>query len=371
MRRCDLVGVDCADGLYDFEGRGAALGRFLRTMRPLCTLYRRLRGALLPFFLSPCAAWPRSFAPAVVVWMLLFGEAVGAQNLAEIAMPADTVKPPPGAATSDDPSAFTVYDATRYLDKPPLTRFGLVDLPVVYGAQIWGGRPKHTLLPTRRQVETAVRRRIPTGTDLVVLDIEHWPWRLKRVSSASLSDTVEKFRAVMREFRALRPETRFGYYSVVPLRDYHCSLKEGGHPCYDTWREEGRLYAPLIHEVDALFPSLYTFFEDRDAWRDYAIRHVKEARRLAPDKPVYPFIWPATHHMRKGELRYIEPSYWLLQLHTLAEHADGIVIWGGFDPVRRKREVWSDQAPWWRVTVDWLASRRPPHQIDSELERAP
>jgi hypothetical protein len=46
--------------------------------------------------------------------------------------------------------------------------------------------------------------------------------------------------------------------------------------------------------------------------------------------------------------RYISPEFWRAQLNFCYKHADGIVIWGGW------QQEWDNDAPWWLETKKFL-----------------
>ena len=182
--------------------------------------------------------------------------------------------------------------------------------------------------------------------DIAVIDIEHWPTRGK---SGPVAEGLAKYRAVLGWFHGEVPTLRVGYYGVPPIRDYWRAIKGPSSAEYAAWQAENDRLAPLAKDVDALFPSLYTFYSDRNGWVKYAIAQIKEARRYGTGKPVYAFLMPTYHNSNKilGG-RFIEPEYWKLQLETILRHADGIVIWGG------PKTEWDEDAPWWRVTKQFL-----------------
>jgi hypothetical protein len=63
-------------------------------------------------------------------------------------------------------------------------------------------------------------------------------------------------------------------------------------------------------------------------------------------RPVYPFLWPQYHKSWKP----IDRDFWRLQLETVFDNADGMVIW---TPAKGKPR-WNPVAPWWEETVDFL-----------------
>ena len=75
---------------------------------------------------------------------------------------------------------------------------------------------------------------------------------------------------------------------------------------------------------------------------------------MAGGKPVYAFIWPQYDEQNKVlGLQLIPGKFWALQLQTVAQYADGAVIWGGY------KVNWDEQAPWWQATQQFLQSRPP------------
>jgi len=94
-----------------------------------------------------------------------------------------------------------------------------------------------------------------------------------------------------------------------------------------AWQAANDVVAPLVDSVDALFPSLYTFYDDQKRLGDIRAANVAEARRLAKGKPVYAFI-SMTYHDSSPTLagQLIPRDYWQRQLRVLNQVADGVVI---------------------------------------------
>jgi hypothetical protein len=88
----------------------------------------------------------------------------------------------------------------------------------------------------------------------------------------------------------------------------------------------------LVRYEDAFFPSLYTFSSDRTQWHQHLMQDVHLAQKIAPGKPVYPYIWPQYHEHTPQALQYIDASYWLFQLDELHQYTDGAVIWSSTKP---------------------------------------
>jgi hypothetical protein len=130
-----------------------------------------------------------------------------------------------------------------------------------------------------------------------------------------------------------------------PLRDYWDSVEQEGSPRYKSWQAKNESLAPIAQLSDVLFPSLYTFYEDRSGWTKYAIAEIREARRFAGGKPVYVFLWPQYEASGALANAFLPGDFWRMQLETASKYADGIVIW-----CCTGRQTWDDKAPWWLET---------------------
>jgi len=88
-----------------------------------------------------------------------------------------------------------------------------------------------------------------------------------------------------------------------------------------AWETANSYLIPFVTHVDALYPSLYTFYSDPAKWVALAQRYISEAKRIGPGKPVGPFIWPQCQDVIHGPLAgtYIDYDYWMLQLTTIRD----------------------------------------------------
>lgn len=251
-------------------------------------------------------------------------------------------------ARAADTGCFRIFDATGYKNKPDLERYGIQVASVIYTTQhYWPNRQTLEQLPPKTLVESTVRRRVAADRSppLVIIDLEHWP----NVGDDSVvADTQSKYVTLAQWTKASAAGSAVGYYGVAPLRDYWRAIKDPASSEYRKWQAENDRFKELATTVDVLAPSLYTFYDDVEGWKRYAAENIKEARRLAPDKPIYPFIWPQYHESnRKLGSRYVPATYWLQQLQTLASLADGAIIWA-------PPGWWDDSAPWWLATRSFI-----------------
>lgn len=249
------------------------------------------------------------------------------------------------------PKAFHVFDATLYKNKPPLGMYDFHPLSILYEWRLIPGDSPAGFLPAERLVRT-IAGEYRGVTEPLVIDIERWPLK---GGAADVQSTVGRFASVLAWVKNEIPGVRIGVYGTVPLPDYWRAIRDPRSPEYRSWQRDNDQLEDLVAQVDALFPSLYTFYPDRQGWVTYAIAQLTEAKRKANGKPVYAFLWPQYHESnRLLGLRRLDPDYWELELKTVYQYADGVVIWGGWGD--KGPELWDEDAPWWQVTKRFLAA---------------
>lgn len=247
----------------------------------------------------------------------------------------------PIAEATEQAQTFDARNAMRFADLPDLARYGLKDVTVVYTGALWPKNAKHSepdLSFIRSVTIPKVRRRAP---DLVVIDVEHWD--LTGTSPAAIERNIDRYIAILDTFRTHMPGIRLGLYSMVPIRNYWTPVR-GRSADLAAWRSDNERLKPIADATDVIFPSLYTFYDDRDGWLTYAKANMEEAKQYG--RPIYPFLCPGYHKSGKP----IERDFWRFQLETVFNNADGMVIWSS----ARGRPRWNPEAPWWEGTVDFL-----------------
>ena len=214
-----------------------------------------------------------------------------------------------------------------------------------------------------------IARRSPHGYHF--LDFEEWqrwPWNRESDSGPLplTTDSARKWGETARRWRAAlnasgQGAQKFGFYDVGPAGEYWITVKEKSDPKrFARWRTVNDIVAEQVNaHVDFVAPSCYTFYDagsvDRERWVQSTIAIIKEARRVSGGKPVYPFIWPQFHDSSNKKGQYLDREFWRLQLDTVLAHADGAILWGGWDILKTNRPyAWADDAAWWRETQDWL-----------------
>ncbi len=244
---------------------------------------------------------------------------------------------------------FKVYDALIYNNKPDTKEVGFADLTMLNHVHLWPVGDSRKSVPGDKYLKRYIDKQ--TVSDLVVLNVEHWPLK----TDSDINENVIKYRKTIALVRRTIPGVSIGIYSMFPERNYWASQKDPSHVRYKSWASKNNRLSRLADEVDIIMPSLYTYYNDPEKWVAYAVEHVKESRRLFPDKPVYVFLWPQFHSsswLYGG--KYIDPEFWRLQLDTAYKYADGVIIWGGWSDTMKRREDWVDGKGWWLETQKFI-----------------
>ncbi|MES1195335.1 MAG: hypothetical protein ABUL58_00115 [Steroidobacter sp.] len=232
-------------------------------------------------------------------------------------------------------SEFVVFDGLLHQKKPGSRRLGLA--PITAIANIW--RKKSQQEVDEDGVISALRQ-LPAQTHTAFFDIECWP--VLRVTDSIRMESLRKFMRVAEITRREKPELKFGFYGIPPAHTYWPLATSQFKDEYQEWRQANRTLKPLAEQVDFIFPSLYTYYEDRDGWKRYATAMLDAARHH--EKPVMPFLW-FEYHDSNSQLRdhELNAASWREELALCHQLADGVVLWGGY------QRNWSDSARWWNA----------------------
>ncbi len=268
------------------------------------------------------------------------------------------------AQTVSAPKPFVVLDGTLYAEKPDLSAFGIQPITIVYAGKFGPTWHKQSDdLPDKEAVQR-VAREMRGKSGRVVIDIEHWPLK---GDSSQVQNSLKKYMTVLQWFKEAAPELEVGYYGAPPLRDYWRAIRPPASKEWQSYSGDNDRLRPLAEAVDALFPSLYTFYPDQGGWVRFAYGQIAEARRYGNSKPVFAFLWPQYHDSNRALVgTYLPADYWRLELETAKQYADGIILWGGWGSNNRP-EKWDDGASWWKVTKEFMKTLGPPPQT-KEIE---
>jgi hypothetical protein len=244
-----------------------------------------------------------------------------------------------GAQPPQPGKNFVVFDALLYQGKPQLSSYGMRPLMQV--------NQPDAASPVLDEAKTRERMAAFMGsTQGIFLDYEIWP--LTGVPAPVIAGNIVKFNRVLEIARESAPQALIGYYGVLPCGEYWGIVRQDAKKL-GAWKECNRQGEAIAPHVDAVFPSLYTYYNDQPNWDVYAKAVIQEARRY--HKPVYVFLWPE-FHVSNALLRgtNVPAPFWRHQLELCKSLADGIVIWGGW------QEPWREDAAWWGETKGFLSS---------------
>jgi hypothetical protein len=226
---------------------------------------------------------------------------------------------------------FVIYDNMFYKEKPDTTQAGLIPSNVIYENKIWPNHQTFGTLPDHESFLALVRSTNVNPGPLVI-DIESLSLRFAPDAARRNAELLAKLADWAREGA---PGKIIGFYGTNTLSD----IPESN---FAAARE-------LAAHVDAFFPPMYTFDDNRARWEKRAQTSLAQSRQLDPKKPVYFYIWPQYHVGSARALRYVDGDYWKFQLETARQYADGVVIWGS------SSYVWNPRSGWWEATEQFAA----------------
>jgi len=256
------------------------------------------------------------------------------------------------ATTLDSSSAnkFRVFEATKYKNKPDMSEFNIQKLGLLYDHEFWKKKENRDELPKDKTIERLARKY--SKYEYIVLDIEHWKTQGYRYRPWIPQNNIEKYIYVFNEFKKYTPNSKVGYFAKVPVSNYKLSLSKPGDELHDRWAEENKKMKPIADIVDVAYPSTYTYEKDWCKWEQSFISKLNQMKKIHKGE-FFPFIWPQYHEKpvdKSIRLKYIDFNFWLFQLVTTKKHADGVVIWGGWDFHQWTRKTWDSNTEWWAAT---------------------
>ncbi len=244
---------------------------------------------------------------------------------------------------------FRIFNALLYVNAPDFKNICVGRINVLYAWRFFPRGNKHgdLTLPSKKQLHKLIGD-LKDNDSLTVIDIEHWP--LKNKPQDIIEKSVENYIYLLKNLKGSLPNIKMGYYGVVPTKDFSRAKQNPESKSYKEWMRQNDNVIKIAELVDASFPSLYTINPVHDEWINRAIAHIDESHRIAPRKPVYPFIWP-NYHEQGGKYPCcveVDRNYWRKQLELLRENSDGLVLWGGY------KQEWNENSSWWKETILFL-----------------
>ena len=194
---------------------------------------------------------------------------------------------------------------------------------------------------------------------IVQMDYEYYGPDARLMGNAKAHAEALKLCETLRWFKSEEPTLSVAFFEMVPLTDLDAYLNPTD---FAAWKAANDQLQVLADSVDYLCPSLYAYYADTAQYIGYATAVIREAKRMAKGKPVYPYISP---HYMPG-LTGMPPSdssghdvshdYFATILRAITNAgADGAIIFAGTYPTFGNH-VWDSSAGWWTATKEFLAS---------------
>jgi peptidoglycan hydrolase-like protein with peptidoglycan-binding domain len=281
-----------------------------------------------------------------------------------------TVNTPPPPSTITAPSIpiapgaprqqFAIFDGlVQFTNKPPTFLPGLTYTCMMQNFY-QNDVPNEAL--TRAQA-----RGVGTSCKYGYLDIEERPWDIRVSSRAEVDKSIVEFKQIIAWIRSERPDMKLGFYDILPFQDFwspvHYLLAisvQPGDPdynylkgnlaeftaSYQAWLQASDYLSPLLPDLDVLFPSVYTFYQEPSgipSWKIYAKANIEQSLKWG--KPVYPFLMPVYHDSNPTLGGQLIPADQMYQQYMAVKSfgAQGLVVWmaGGNGPWHNM--PWLDQ----------------------------
>ncbi|MDQ0042709.1 hypothetical protein [Variovorax boronicumulans] len=250
-----------------------------------------------------------------------------------------------GAQAQQQRKPFVLAQSMYYKSGVDVSSFGVPRNPLIYEAMLLPSKTSDQMIEgdaLKKFLEGLEPGPFPT-----VIDIERW--NLYTDNEGERAKSREKFLDVAKNIRAAKPGIKLGYYGLVPTRTYWPLVDSSKKNDRQKWENQNkRAMDDFVPHVDAIFPSLYTLYGDKDGWKSYAEETLRVARQFG--KPVYCYLWPqfnSGNPLLAG--KYLPAEYWRLELETCYKYADGVVIWN-----HEPKKDWDPSAEWWQETLKFL-----------------
>jgi hypothetical protein len=257
--------------------------------------------------------------------------------------------------TTESSKSFKLYDSIGDKNKPDLKKYGFTFVRSIPANQLW---PPNTTDKSKPDLDWIKKFTKSLSSDMSILnlDIEHW--KLNKLPKDEINRNIDYLISIVDTIRKKRPDLNIGYYSLVPVIDYYNAISNNSEKL-SKWSTENKYLSRLSDHVDTIYPSIYAFNTNRTDWKEYAIQNIKEARKYG--KPVIVFLWPQYHGsslLHRHE--HIDKEFWRIQLETVYEHADGVIIW---TPWGEHISDWNPNSGWWKATIEFIEK----HQLNKQL----
>jgi len=257
--------------------------------------------------------------------------------------------------TANSKDKFKIYDGTQYRNKPNFSSYDINNTTILYASRFWKKNQSRNKIPSETTFKE-LSNRFDGKSEFIVLDIEHWP--VQGYPNLYIRNSINKYKKFYSTAKEHFSKSKLGYFGgPIPISNFTRSIQPKDSKLYKVWSEDNDRLKDLGNSTDILFPSAYTYTESIDDWNIHFHSMLEQAKKFNPKK-IYFFLWPQYFDHKptpkKLHLKFIPSHYWKHQLSMALKHADGVIIWGGWDFKNKDKMNWDDNAEWWIITKEFI-----------------
>lgn len=244
---------------------------------------------------------------------------------------------------------FKLYNWVRYNNTPSLTPYLQPQFLSMQGLTNSDNSPNFAA------VKTFASSTLANTAYPVTLDIETWAY-----GKDSLTNTINRYNAVMDTFRSVNTTSKIGFYGVPPEQRYSWGNLNTAYR-YNAWMVINDSLERMASNVDIFFPSAYSRDSSTSNWQNYIDSNVSVIRNLYDaTKPIYFYISPQYIGTSAGaaNAQFIDAVRWKFLLNLIYNsQANGAVIWTSNKDSLGNYISFNSNMPWWTVTKEFMVQK--------------
>lgn len=254
---------------------------------------------------------------------------------------------------------FRVFDAIMIPDKPDLTKSGLSFINMIYQETVVNvnlNKPDEMQLSYGkiRAIKKNVQPKYP-----ICLDIESWT-----INQDFHKISIPKYVNALNVFHKEFPKSEIGYFGIFPHDSYELykvnskTMKDNSRDWKGNWLDLNQKLIPIAKKSDFITLVGYTPNDNKEEWLFALTESLKQARKLAPNKKIFVFLWPQYFNRNESYNEdFFHSSFWYYQLQKCYELTDGIILWMPPYNIRNKKRIelsWNEGDGWWIRTKEFI-----------------
>lgn len=248
-------------------------------------------------------------------------------------------------------TGFKTYYSFLFTGEPSLSQYNMMPAFVSGTGFNSLGEYGPGVNPDVQSVYSTANYVASSGNELFNGDLEAWPIDYRSGQPQQIAENISKFEEIVKWVHEVQPQLLVGFYGLVPLGLWSPAWGEVNYvtdsAAFSAWKNANEELTGLVENLSYLSPSLYNDIQTPYNWSQYAIATINEGHALG--KPVYPFL--SMYYYTYPQSGVLVPPYiWALNLYVVGRHANGTILWGGY------QDQWSNTAPWWEITQSFIKS---------------